>query len=439
MVGLLSLVFALPAAHGAIPDWSQTCWSHPTPASGNASPVQLGDQVCFTLEPTTLRCLAMSDGTLRWQATHDVVDTLDPDAGAGIRARLDALPALQASRQQAARDLGLARRAARSHAPDPEALAEANTALRQVQQELDALEPYLTPPDKDLIGYASPTPVTTADSLFALFGQGVVSRHDLDGTVRWSVWLGAAATPMRGFDWGSTASPVLADGVLVVAHGRLRGLSPTDGRVLWEGPEWRDYGTPTVVATASGAAVATAAGALIRAADGAVLGEGLGDVWYTSPAVEGDRLFWLGGHGNERSEGNLVGTAWRIGDGAPEPLWSRELGLRTRLYGDPLLAGGQLWLHARSGELIALDPATGATTWTGAVTGLDTEPWVGPRLVDGELVLTSRGGGIASGPPTTPFAPTGSFQLGDETRSAPLFVGARAWVRTLSALTCYGR
>lgn len=61
--------------------------------------------------------------------------------------------------------------------------------------------------------YASETPVTDGERLFAYFGMNGLYCLDLEGQLRWSADLGSFPTQ---FGWGSGSSPVLYEDLLYI-------------------------------------------------------------------------------------------------------------------------------------------------------------------------------------------------------------------------------
>ena len=97
--------------------------------------------------------------------------------------------------------------------------------------------------------FASETPVTDGEHVYALFGNIGLYALGLDGTVRWSRGLPPAET-RNG--WGTAASPVLHDGrvYLVVdseEQSYLMALSAETGAELWrtDRDEGTNWSTPT--------------------------------------------------------------------------------------------------------------------------------------------------------------------------------------------------
>lgn len=84
-------------------------------------------------------------------------------------------------------------------------------------------------------GYASGTPVSDGNSVFAFFGKAGVVAYSLDGKKLWQKDLGQMSSNRR---WGSGASPVIFNDVLIVnAYEEARaifGLSTRIGEELWK-------------------------------------------------------------------------------------------------------------------------------------------------------------------------------------------------------------
>ncbi|NNE00898.1 MAG: PQQ-like beta-propeller repeat protein [Pirellulaceae bacterium] len=100
-------------------------------------------------------------------------------------------------------------------------------------------------------GYASHTPVSDGNNVYAFFGKGGVYAFDLDGKQLWRADAGKESDPPR---WGSSSSPVLyKDTVIVTASAESQsiiGFDKTTGQVLWrQEAKGLDgmWGTPTLV------------------------------------------------------------------------------------------------------------------------------------------------------------------------------------------------
>lgn len=85
-------------------------------------------------------------------------------------------------------------------------------------------------------GYSSSTPVSDGKHVFVFFGKsGVIALDLADGNKIWQKSVGTSSGRMR---WGSGASPVLHNDVLVVnasdEKAELVGLNKADGKEIWK-------------------------------------------------------------------------------------------------------------------------------------------------------------------------------------------------------------
>ncbi|MDG2185271.1 MAG: PQQ-binding-like beta-propeller repeat protein [Mariniblastus sp.] len=102
------------------------------------------------------------------------------------------------------------------------------------------VDPYL-PEDKyegmgvTQHGYASSTPVSDGQHLFVFFGKSGVIAYDLDGNELWKKSVGTSSNEKK---WGSAASPILFDGILIVNASdedqAIYGLDASSGKELWK-------------------------------------------------------------------------------------------------------------------------------------------------------------------------------------------------------------
>jgi hypothetical protein len=422
-------------------------WSQPLTGWSNATPVLAGGLVCTPVEPTTLRCYDAATGALRWERTSDYVDTLTADAMANHYQRLAELASDEAAFEAARREISETRRALRSGQAPPDAAArmEATTArMEQLRSRIDAMRPFLTPPDQEVIGYSSPTPWTDGRTVWALFGNGVLSAFQVsDGKRLWSRWLGPSSRDMRGYHLGMSASPQLADGVLLVPYAALRGVDPATGADRWVGPAWSDYGTPTLLRVGGVAWAALPTGQVLRVRDGRVGAEGLGDVMYKGPHAEGDRVWYVGGRSEalNRSAGGQLASAWRLtpnGDRlTATKLWEVRLPTVEPFYAQPIAWQGQLYAADRNADLWTLSADTGAVLSTITVFRGAGDVYAPLQIVSGRLVVAGENGNLAFLRPGPTPAVEATWNEG-ATRAAPLFIPGGLYLRTLSALTRYG-
>jgi outer membrane protein assembly factor BamB len=420
-------------------------WSAPLPAWGNATPVRLGTQVCVTIEPATLACFDADTGRPTWSATNHVEDTATGaarDALVKQRAQAvtdrEALTEVQRSYSQLQRD---ARRG------DTEATAKLGPLAQRMgalKTSVAAARHLLLPADTDIIGYATPTPVTDGRLIWVLTGQGVLSAFDTSGKRQWSRWLGPPVEPMRGYQNGHSSSPWLLDGTLIVPYGALRGLDPVTGATRWEVGRWDHYGTPAYGTVDGVGIVFTPGGEAVRARDGRVLNDKLGALYYLGPTVHDGVLYQVGNTGNtERGDKTVIARALRLrltGDQlAADELWRVDLQANDRFYNAPLVHGEVLYTVSAALELFALSTRTGEVLSRRSLRALAPlgEAYPAPAIVGGQLHLTTFTGDtvvLSLADPRQP-APIGVQHL-EELRATPLYAGDRIYVRGATRLWC---
>lgn len=415
-------------------------WLTRLSAWSNASPVLRDGQVCTTLEPVQLTCLDAETGAVLWTTAHDVATALGDELDPAVAAGLTRVEALEERLAGLRRDQSALRRALRA---DPTAAATvdrlnaATAELGRLTAELDALRPYLTPPNQEMIGWSTPTPVVHEGAVLPLFTQGVVARVEADGRVAWQRWLGERPHAMRGYSVGASASPRLVEGRLIVPHGRLRALDPGTGATLWEGEPYDHYGTPTVARAGGRPWLVLPGGAVVDPRTGTQVADAALPVWFTSPVAAGDHVGFVGAR--EPDMGPLRVWWMRLipdGDAVRwETVTEVDLGRRARMYAAPVVHDGVLWAADDEGEVYRVELATGSFT-------------VEPRSLDTPGVyaaLTVAGGrlwmGVASGALHSRDLADGTWSEHpvEPFRSVPRFVGDRVYLRTLSGVVAYAR
>jgi outer membrane protein assembly factor BamB len=426
--------------------WNQAApaWKVPTGAWGNATPVWLDGLLCFTEEPTTLTCVRGDTGEKVWSATSDVVDTLKGAEADAKRAELAEVTELETGMRANQRKISQLRRSARRG--DEEAAA----ALPEVSKELDrqktaydALRAWLTPPELDMIGYASATPVAQDGHLYAMFGNGVVSKFDAKGQRVWSVWLGPAVVPMRGYDMGSVTSPQWVDGTLLVGHGHLTALSPEDGAVRWAMEDtWVHYGTPAIARVSGKPYAVLPDGRVVRMSDGAVVAEGLGEIWYTGPIAVDDQVWLVGSKGNSGKSDNAQAWSFTLheaGEGLrAEQRWHVVLPDSERLYASPVVHEGVLYAVSRRSHLYAMDAASGEMLYDRELSDkLRGDAYQSLMAVGDAVGLGCESAEFFVIDAGRTFEPRHLNALGTRARATPVYVGSRAFVRSLDALWAF--
>lgn len=213
-------------------------------------------------------------------------------------------------------------------------------------------------------GYASHTPASDGRRVFAFFGKSGVKAFDLDGEPLWERSVGTDSDPRR---WGSSSSPLVVDGVVVVVAGpetrAVVGLDAQSGSELWRADSESlasVWGSPV---TAPGEGGKT----------DVVLGTP-GEIWGINPAT-GKIRWYAGGVGEDgfntsvvvadgvvyavegRSGGSIAIRTGGKGDvGESHLVWS---GRDANRFGTPLVYRDRLWFVSNR-IANCLDAKTGA-------------------------------------------------------------------------------
>jgi len=212
-------------------------------------------------------------------------------------------------------------------------------------------------------GYASHTPVADGQRVYAFFGKSGVRAWDLDGNPLWETSVGTDSDPRR---WGSSSSPIVVDGVVIVVAGPERravvGLDAETGKELWSADSealasvWgtpvtapgRDGVTDVVLATPGELWGLNPATGKIRWFAGAV-GE---DGFNTSAVIADGVAYCIEG----RSGGSIAIRTGGKGDVTEtNVVWS---GRDANRFGTPLVVDGRVWFVANR-IANCLDAATG--------------------------------------------------------------------------------
>ncbi|MBN2474062.1 MAG: PQQ-binding-like beta-propeller repeat protein [Pirellulales bacterium] len=360
-VGADWLRFRGPAGNGVADDtglpvtWSATehvVWKTAMPGSGASSPITLGDRVFLT-------CYSGYG--------------LDPDEPGEQENLLHHVTCIDRATGKIVWDK-------RSKARLPETEYDAERFLQ-------------------LHGYASSTPATDGQNVYAFFGRSGVWAYSIDGDLLWRVSVGSGT-----HGWGSANSPVLAGDLVIVnasvesnavvalekATGKevwraegvekswstpvlvelpngsrelvvsmlnyVRGYDPATGEQLWQCAGVRDYVCPMVVA--ADGIVYVSGGRSVQTV--AVRAGGRGDVTEThrlwevrkgtkvpSPLVHEGLLYWV----------DNGGVACCFDAASGESIYRERLDLSgggDKVYSSVVLADGKLYAVSRKGEAVVL-------------------------------------------------------------------------------------
>lgn len=273
------------------------------------------------------------------------------------------------------------------------------------------VDPYL-PEDKYAgmfaeHGYASHTPTSDGEKVFAFFGKTGVVAFDMNGEKLWQTSVG---TDSEVHEWGTAASPILYENLVIVpamaeSHA-LFALDKESGDVVWkqeaQGFEG-SWSTPILVSTAEGKqeivlavpgelwALDPKTGKLLWYAQGSA-----GDTVTTS-AIPGDGIAYVVGG---RDGGTVAVRAGGSGDVTETAtLWSSNV---QGSISTPLLYDGKIYSMSRA-VVTCIDAETGDTLFKKRLEAppADEQSAAGQR--------ESRGGGFLNQSYASPVAADGKM------------------------------
>ncbi len=280
---------------------------------------------------------------------------------------------------------------------------------------------------------ASPTPATDGEFVYSYFGSFGLVAHDFSGREQWRLPLKSPVV-----EFGTSASPVLADGRLYLACDSdegsfLTALDPRTGRTLWrtERPEFRrSFATPVLWKHSSRTELIVPGSIWLKSYDPANGRElwtysGTSRVACSSPAIDGEMLLsasWnVGGDDDSRVSmepfNTLLSTLQKPADtvltkndlpkGPVADRFSQmdlnKDGLITREEWE-----GMRSMFARAGNaLLALRPGGSGDINTSHLAWKSTRslPYVASPLAMDGRVFTIKNGGLASCYRTTDGTP----------------------------------
>lgn len=178
--------------------------------------------------------------------------------------------------------------------------------------------------------YASETPVTDGERVYAYFGNLGIYCLDFAGK---RVWEKAMPPVKVRYDWGTAASPVLHDGRLYIVNDNDEGsyllaLDAKTGDEIWRVPreEGSNWSTPFIWKSAARTELVTLGTDAVRSydLDGKVLWtlKGMSSITIATPYAAGDLLYFSSGY---------------VGDREARPIYA----VRAGATGDISLAAGE--------------------------------------------------------------------------------------------------
>lgn len=305
--------------------------------------------------------------------------------------------------------------------------------------------------------YATETPATDGERVYAYFGMHGVHCYDVAGKPVWKTDLGAFPTKQN---YGTASSPVL-DGdrlFLQVDNERqsfLVALDKRTGKEVWRADraEKTNWGSPIVWRNKVRTELVTPGAGRVRSYDpatGKVLWElaGTGGNNTNAPVADADHVYVVlqgappGGPGKPGGQGALVAVkAGAAGDVSLQPgesanagvAWSARRGAESDT--SPLAYRGHVYVFGRMGVLTCYDAATGKEAYRERVPGVK-NIWAAPWASDGKVyVLDDVGTAVVlqAGPG---FEVLRTNALGETTWATPAAADGALYLRGVDHLYC---
>ncbi|HJS58048.1 MAG TPA: PQQ-binding-like beta-propeller repeat protein [Vicinamibacteria bacterium] len=281
--------------------------------------------------------------------------------------------------------------------------------------------------------FASPTPVTDGERVYAYFGTEGLYACDLQGRLVWTFDPGTVAS----FSVGVGTSPVLYGELLILLADEdngeksyIAGLDRRTGKVVWRTPRNVElsWATPALVKGPDGDELLTAGNQANIAYDpksGRELwrAQGLESNAIATPLV-GDRVaVFSSGYPTKISLAVRPGA----GAGTKAILWRYDKG--SAYVPSPVLYENHVYLVTDKGLVTCLDAQTGAVRYEGRRLPVPATLLASPIVVDGRLLFMSQEGDtfvVKAGPE---FAVERVNALGEPISASPAVAGDTLFIR----------
>lgn len=289
--------------------------------------------------------------------------------------------------------------------------------------------------------YASSTPVTDGERVYAFFEAEGLYAYDFDGRRIWKASLGRIAK----MGLGHGVSPVLFENLIILqcdqedggpqAGSFIAALDKKTGKEVWRVSRThrKSWATPLLVRNAERVELIASGAETVISYDprtGKELWklEGVDGHAIPSP-VAGDGLIFLSaGHPAKR----LI--AVRFADANPAIVWKFEKG--TAYVASPILYQGLLYVLNDQGVVTCFDARTGTIKYTGGRVPVPASFTASPVAFDGKILLTSEDGDtfVLKAGETHEVLRTNS--LGEPVLASPAIAAGKLFIRGEKHLFC---
>lgn len=294
-----------------------------------------------------------------------------------------------------------------------------------------------------LHGFASATPTSDGNAVYAFFGRSGVVAYSMAGELLWHAEVGS-----KTHDWGSAASPILAGDLLIVNASieseSLVALNKATGREVWRTPGIRrSWSTPLVVELPDGRQelVVSSEDKVFGCdpANGKMLWECAGVPDYVVPSV-------IAHHGVVYVTAGRKGLTLAIRAGGrgdvtkTHTLWQLNKGCKV---GTPLYHDGHLYWISHQGMAVCVKADTGEVVYEQRldISGRGDKVYASVVEADSKLYGVTRQDGVVVLAASPTFEELGRNRLDDPSlfNATPVVSDHQLLIRSNRFLYCIGK
>lgn len=292
--------------------------------------------------------------------------------------------------------------------------------------------------------YASASPVTDGERLYASFGSRGLYCYDFNGTLIWEKDLGDMTT--RG-TFGEGSSPALAGNVLIVpwdheAGSFIVGLDKKTGAELWrkDRDERSSWSTPLVVEVGGKLQAIVAATTRTRSYDvatGAIVWEagGLTPNVIPTPVVGHGLVYVMSGFRGNAVQAIKLTAKGDITDNPEQIVWNLRKG--TPYVPSPTLSGDRLFFtKSNDAYLACVNALTGEVHYQDQPLEGLRGIYASPLAANGHVYIVGREGMTMVIKDTAKFEIVAQNKLNDRFDASPVMLGKELYLRGHDYLYC---
>ncbi|MCJ8332289.1 MAG: PQQ-binding-like beta-propeller repeat protein [Lentisphaeria bacterium] len=227
------------------------------------------------------------------------------------------------------------------------------------------------------------TPVSDGNTVYVFFGNGIAAAYDFEGKRK---WLRLVQKPTQG--WGSSASPLIADGKLIIHVNTMYGLDLKTGKTVWETKTRHSWGTSIPFQLGDKVLIATPGGDIINPKDGkSLIAKKLIKLSYNAPLWHDNVLYYI------QANSAAYSFSWEGEKLITKELWKSKL-QGGRYYASPLIHDGIIYGVNQKSFLTALNTADGIEIYKQDLK-LGGTAYPSPVLIGTTLLVSSDNGKTA--------------------------------------------